>query len=139
MILIWTQILLLGNFFTMVTCPGGDCTNPHQTSLERGNSLGPYEGVFSPSGNSVLCMQWDGNLVLYRNNHVCWASYTVGGPSRLIFQRSDGNLFMLDNCTRSRVKHDFGIGRRGGAKITVSDNCRFNLYDCFDYLLSSFP
>jgi hypothetical protein len=63
----------------------------------------PTEILYSPSGNTNLTVQGDGNVVLYNNDRLVWSTKTAGingaAPYKLIMQ-SNGNLELQDNTSR---------------------------------------
>jgi len=63
----------------------------------------PTEILYSPSGNTNLTVQGDGNVVLFDNGRALWSTKTAGingaAPYKLIMQ-SNGNLELQDNTSR---------------------------------------
>ena len=60
--------------------------------LVPGGVLRPGDYLISTTGNSILTLQADGNLVLYRNGVAVWYSGTNGRPATGVEMQSDGNL-----------------------------------------------
>lgn len=56
------------------------------------------QGIYSPSGNTVLWMQGDSNLVIYSITSSgwvpLWATNTVGSGANVAYFQSDGNLVL---------------------------------------------
>jgi hypothetical protein len=61
-------------------------------NLVPGGVLRPGDYLISTTGNSILTLQADGNLVLYRNGVAVWYSGTNGRPATGAEMQSDGNL-----------------------------------------------
>ncbi len=63
------------------------------SSLSVGQELQAGQDLVSPGGQYTLIMQTDGNLVIYGNGCVIWASDTAGtGSSDYLVMQGDGNL-----------------------------------------------
>lgn len=62
------------------------------SNLSTGGKLRPNDYLLSPNKHSVLTLQADGNLVLYRNGVPVWYSGTWGRPATQAEMQSDGNL-----------------------------------------------
>jgi hypothetical protein len=60
-----------------------------------GSTLNWNQSWTTPSGRTVLTMQSDGNLVLYKDGAAVWASWTVGTGHHLSMQ-GDGNLVVYN-------------------------------------------
>lgn len=88
--------------------PGGNLLSPEGNSVLHLNFNGElelwtnYRRVWTTpttgSGANRFVNQGDGNLVLYHNSTPVWASNTIGGSSNLVLQ-SDGNLVHYRNGT----------------------------------------
>ncbi|HZM63934.1 MAG TPA: hypothetical protein VFB59_02260 [Candidatus Saccharimonadales bacterium] len=87
-----------GTPFTAQTCdtpyPGvGNATFKGVTQLTTGMRLNPNEYLTSLNGQSVLLMQGDGNLVVYRGLSIAqWNSGTSGHPGAYLVVQGDGNV-----------------------------------------------
>lgn len=67
----------------------------HGTSgLERGQSWS------SPDGGTVLYQQYDGHVVLYRNNVAIWTAVGSYGYGTSFYMQADGNLVSYDAAMR---------------------------------------
>jgi len=76
-------------------------SNATRTTTLPGNSaLRSGQGVYSVSGEFLLIMQTDGNLVLYRQGKPLWATGTQVAGSFAEFQ-SDGNLVVYAPDSRA--------------------------------------
>ncbi|MBB5858147.1 hypothetical protein ACFQ05_21245 [Amycolatopsis umgeniensis] len=64
-----------------------------KATLSAGEYLHPNEYIASENGQTVLIMQSDGNLVLYRGNAAAlWSSGTSGHPGARAIVQTDGNI-----------------------------------------------
>lgn len=63
-------------------------------TLADDQRLEPGQGLASRNGRTVLWVQGDGNLVLYRDGEATWASDTDGQPVAFLAMQSDGNLVL---------------------------------------------
>ena len=69
------------------------------SSLSEGDVLYGGQSLRSPSGQYILVMQTDGNLVEYYRNtgHALWSSGSAGHPGASVRLQSDGNLVVYDS------------------------------------------
>lgn len=67
-------------------------SNTHNTSLQSATVLFPKDYLLSPDGQSLLTLQADGNLVLYRNFKPIWDSKTNGKSPEYAAMQADGNF-----------------------------------------------
>lgn len=69
-------------------------TQPARDALQANEMLLPNESITSISGEFLLIMQGDGNLVLYRLDDArpLWSSRTAGNPGAFAIMQGDGNL-----------------------------------------------
>jgi Zn-dependent metalloprotease len=91
----------------------------HCGAIRAGEGLGPSQVVSSCSGQFVLTLQTDGNVVLRDNGQPIWATNTVGTGAILVMQ-SDGNLVL-----RSRsggVAWATNTANHPGAWLAVQDD-----------------
>jgi|GEM_PF-7122710 len=81
------------------------------------------------NGTSRLCMQSDGNLVLYRNSDgvPLWASITNGSGATSAYMQYDGNLVLL-RADGSPVRGSGTDGRPGSYLEIFSDYLQINDY-----------
>lgn len=66
-------------------------------SLYDGGRLGVNEALVSANGRYCLCMQSDGNLVIWDGPNPIWSSGTWGQPGAELFLQGDGNLVLWRN------------------------------------------
>ena len=100
-------------------------TLPYLDSLLSGQELRSRNGRFR------LCMQDDGNLVLYSGTHPIWSSRThIKGqpPYRLVIQE-DNQLCILDNFGEVTWASDTPNEGAPGARAKLGNNGNFILYD----------
>ncbi|MFJ9846809.1 hypothetical protein ACIRYZ_41535 [Kitasatospora sp. NPDC101155] len=64
-------------------------------NVVAGSILNWNQSWTTPSGRTVLTMQTDGNVVLYKDGAAIWASWTVGTGHHLSMQ-GDGNLVVYN-------------------------------------------
>lgn len=74
--------------------PGvGSAVFKGSATLTAGQTLGSNQYITSDNGQSVLVMQTDGNLVLYRGSSAArWQSGTGGHPGAYLAVQTDGNV-----------------------------------------------
>lgn len=75
----------------------GNRTNYSSTKTDI--ALYANQGIYSPSGNTVLWMQSDSNLVIYSITSsgwvpAGWSTNTVGSGANVAYFQSDGNLVL---------------------------------------------
>ena len=89
--------------------------------LNPGDALGNGQMLTSSNGRFALCMETDGNLVVYSGSKPIWASrtnHTGGQPFRLVMQE-DNNLCVYDEsgaCTWDSQTSQCG---KAGAWVTM--------------------
>ena len=74
-------------------------TSPPPGSLQAGQVLRAGQTMVSGGGQYTLAMQTDGNLVVYGNDCVIWASNTAGtGSANYLAMQTDGNLVIYTSA-----------------------------------------
>jgi len=90
-----------GNVLVQVQVSGGITGTRWKTTWQSGCRAAPFSALLtatstmgSPSGDYLLLMQGDGNLVLYiQPSHTAiWSTGTQGNPGAYAVQQTDGNL-----------------------------------------------
>jgi len=106
-------------------CLGGNCANAG-TSIRARQYLS-HNAIYSKNGRCELCMQGDGNLVLYEGRTVRFATGTVTGGNNIFLVQEDGNLVVYE-IKPVWSSNTVGIG---GSKnrLIVTDTCRAKLED----------
>lgn len=100
---------------------------PETPQLAGGEELHGGERLVSPSGNLVLAMQTDGNLVLYApGGHVRWQSDTDGNPGAFARFQTDGNLVVY-NASSQPLWHA-NVDGQGATFAQLQDDGNFVLY-----------
>ena len=105
--------------------------------LAAGGTLNAGGTIASPSGDTTLAMQTDGNLVLYgptstSPNGVIWASGTSGSNMSLR-QQADGNLLIYNGSNQpvwASTTQDYA-----GAQLVVLDYGHASIYSAAGQLL----
>ncbi len=96
--------------------------------LNPGEVLRPNDALTSPTGQYVLMLQADGNLVLYEgDNQPVWASQTDGQDVATATMQDDGNL-VLYSSGGDPVWASQTDGH-GGAVLVLQDDRNLVLYD----------
>jgi hypothetical protein len=102
-----------------------NAANP-RSQLTADQTIQADDYIMSPNGQSVLHVETNGNLVLYRNfNNVPWSSHSSGTPLQLVMQ-ADGNL-VLYNTGGGPIWYT-GTGGNPGAKLVMQDDGNMVLY-----------
>jgi len=71
-------------------------TRPLYDKMIAGNRLEKGQELASSDGTVVLRMQYDGNLVMYKNDSHVWDAKT-GGKGHYLILQSDGNLVIYND------------------------------------------
>lgn len=99
--------------------------NP-RSQLTANQTIQADDYIMSPNGQSLLHVQPNGNLSLFRNfNTVAWSSHSSGTPLQLVMQ-SDGNLVLYS--TSGGPLWYTGTGGNPGAKLVVQDDGNMVIY-----------
>ena len=107
------------------------CFKKKMFDLRNGQSLMSGQALVSNDGRFKLCMQEDGNLVIYLLSDPIWASQTDNkgsAPFKLVMQE-DNHLCIYDtygNCTWANGMHGKG---RGKVSARMQDDGNFVVYD----------
>jgi cell wall-associated NlpC family hydrolase len=100
---------------------------PETPQLTGGEELRGGERLVSPSGNMVLAMQTDGNLVLYApGGNVRWHTDTDGNPGAFARFQTDGNLVVY-SASMQPLWHA-AVDGQGASFAQVQDDGNFVLY-----------
>jgi hypothetical protein len=73
---------------------------PGSDKLTPGGVLTAGQTLHSPAGTSVLSMQYDGNLVVYRYGKARWSTRTDGNYGARAVMQGDGNFVVYDGAGR---------------------------------------
>ncbi len=89
--------------------------------LLNGEQLGAERKLFSADGTSVLTVQGDGNVVVFRLGRLMWQS-TSRDPalSPVLVMQSDGNLVVYS--TTGRVLRSFGTFGKGATQVVLGND-----------------
>ncbi len=79
--------------------PSPTPANPSGVQVIGGTSLNSNTPVISSNGQHRLAMQADGNLVLYSNGAVVWATGTNGRANTSAVMQPDGNFVLYEGTT----------------------------------------
>ncbi|MEW2137245.1 hypothetical protein AB0892_11670 [Streptomyces sp. NPDC005409] len=89
------------------------------TGLNRG------EAWYSPDRRTMLVQQYDGHVVLYRDNVAIWTAAGSYGYGNTFYMQADGNLVSYDAAMRplwnSRTDHHWGahLAIQNGGNMVV--------------------
>jgi hypothetical protein len=94
------------------------------SSLSAGQELQAGQDLVSPGGQYTLAMQTDGNLVVYGNGCVIWASNTAGtGSSNYLAMQTDGNLVIYTSASKPVwASNTAGTGSGNNLNMQVDGN-----------------
>jgi hypothetical protein len=90
------------------------------STVPSGGYLDPGQYISSQDLRHQLVMQSDGNLVLYSEGRVIWATYTVGATNPRLVMQSDGNLVLYSQG--GRVLWANMRAGRGPSFLTLQDD-----------------
>ncbi|WP_051743076.1 hypothetical protein [Kitasatospora sp. MBT66] len=62
------------------------------TRIPGNSSIGRNQAWYSPDGRTMLAMQGDGNVVLYRDSKVMWVAQGAMPRGEVLTMQGDGNL-----------------------------------------------
>lgn len=91
--------------------------------LKSGESMSPGQSRVSLDGNTQFVYQSDGNVVLYKNTAVLWASGTYGKWSEMLVMQADGNLVLY--AAGGVPVWSTGTHGNPGALLIVQDGTAF--------------
>ncbi len=107
-------VVVVASAATSVAAPSGSQLDPGQI-IDGGQSMA------SPSGQYVLTMQSDGNLVEYGPGHVAiWSSNTQGHPGAVVKQQDDGNIVVIGPGNHPLAAT--GTDRHPGTVLAIQDD-----------------
>jgi surface antigen/predicted NAD-dependent protein-ADP-ribosyltransferase YbiA (DUF1768 family) len=90
--------------------------------LDAGEALTTGQYLTSPSGQYILVMQGDGNLVEYQGSAPLWDSGTTGtGANRAVMQ-SDGNFVLYNSSDAVWQTHSMGATAAYSLKLQDDNN-----------------
>ncbi|WP_380283675.1 hypothetical protein [Kitasatospora purpeofusca] len=76
-------------------------SDANQTVIYGTAGLNRGESWSSPDGSTVLYQQWDGHVVLYKNNVAIWTAVGTYGVGTYLYMQADGNLVAYDAGMRA--------------------------------------
>lgn len=85
----------LGLFFTANINTAMAASNPTYT-LNPGEAINKDAYLLSPDRQSALTLQGDGNLALYSNFKIVWATGALGSAANRLIMQPDGNLVVYN-------------------------------------------
>lgn len=96
--------------------------------LLPGQQLNINDRLMPPTGRTVLIMQSDGNLVLYRtdNGSALWSSNTCGQPVTHAIMQADGNFVCYD--ANGHAHWATGTNGNPGAQLLIQDDGNLVVY-----------
>lgn len=106
--------------------------NP-RNQLTADQTIQANDYIMSANGQSLLHVQPNGNLALFRNfNGIPWTSHSGGAPLQLVMQ-SDGNLVLYSQG--GGALWYTGTGGNPGAKLVLQDDGNMVLYSASNAVL----
>ncbi|WP_406110349.1 hypothetical protein [Kitasatospora purpeofusca] len=72
-----------------------------QTVIQGTTGLSRGQSWSSPDGSTVLYQQYDGHVVLYKNNVAIWTAVGTYGVGSYLYMQADGNLVAYDAAMRA--------------------------------------
>lgn len=98
------------------------------STLSAGQELQAGQELVSTGGQYTLAMQTDGNLVIYGNGCVLWASGTAGtGTNNDLSMQGDGNLVMYTSAGKA-VWSNGTPGTGNGNSVNMQDDGNLVVY-----------
>jgi hypothetical protein len=92
----------------------------------------PAKTLTSPSGNAILILQGDGNLVTYQTNpqKAVWEAATTGKGGDHLIMQGDGNLVLYKpgGDVPANAVWSSGTGGTGADHLTLQDDLNLVLY-----------
>ncbi|WP_328958170.1 hypothetical protein [Kitasatospora purpeofusca] len=85
---------------TAVSAAAAAVSNTDQTVIRATAGLSPGQSWSSPDGSTVLFQQYDGHVVLYKNNVPIWTAVGTYGLGSYFYVQADGNLTAYDAAWR---------------------------------------
>ncbi|SDS86179.1 D-mannose binding lectin [Streptomyces sp. TLI_053] len=76
-------------------------SDANQTVVQGGSVLNRGQNWSSPDGSTVLYQQYDGHVVLYKNNVAVWTAVGTHGIGTYFQMQYDGNLVAYDAAWRA--------------------------------------
>ncbi|MGH7196895.1 MAG: hypothetical protein ACREGJ_03995 [Candidatus Saccharimonadales bacterium] len=111
----------LGMHLNIDVTPKRSGNSASLTKLDSGQSLETGQSLYSPDDYTIVAMQGDGNLVIYRDFRAVWSSGTnVTGGKRLTMQ-NDGNL-VITNASGGTVWSSGTTGNPGAYFMAQADS-----------------
>ena len=107
--------------------PAAYSSEQSKNSLNSGDVLKNDLKLMSPNGEFSLCMQKDGNLVIYSGSSPKWSSMTNGKgcqPFRLVMQK-DNNLCIYDGSGQCTWASNTCNRGNAGAWVTMQVRSQF--------------
>ncbi len=110
--------------------PPGEARGAVAHQMARGEVLRPGEELRSPSGESALTMQPDGDLVLRVGQRVVWRAETNDYPCAALALQQDGNLVLYADPFSDSASAIWASGTDdiGARVLRLDDNGRLGLY-----------
>ncbi len=94
--------------------------------LSSNQELSPGKNLISADTQSILAMQYDGNLALYSQFKPKWSSGTTGNYGAKLVMQPDGNLVIYD--TQGQAKWASGTNGNAGAYLTMQSDGNLVIY-----------
>ncbi len=95
--------------------------------LNAGEALHVNDSLTSPSGEYLLTLQPDGNLVLYQQEHQpVWATGTDGQDVSTASMQEDGNLVLYSSSGDAVWATE--TDGNAGASVVLQDDCNLVIY-----------
>lgn len=109
-----------------VVIPASPVGIPSQYILNSGEELRPGDYKLSPDKHSMLSMQRDGNIVLYRNFRAVWSSMTSGKTVSRLALQIDGNMVLYG--PNNAVLWQTATSNAGESQLAIQTDGNMVLY-----------
>lgn len=110
---------------TSAVAPAALGSSDTETVITGTTGLNRGEAWYSPDRRTMLIQQYDGHVVLYRDNVAIWTAVGSYGYGNTFYMRADGNLVSYDAAMRplwnSATDHHWGahLAIQNGGNLVV--------------------
>ncbi len=94
-------VLMAAGLLGGTAAQAADGADADQTVVQGTTGLSRGQSWSSPDGSTVLYQQYDGHVVLYKNNVAIWTAVGTYGVGSYLYMQADGNLVAYDAAMRA--------------------------------------